>query len=161
MAMNETDLGDVGQVKMKVLEYEAAKSLCDELDEQLKEAKAQKDRAEKDVIMALLEIEERTGIDDLKVKVADRNYGVKQKDFFSIPATDRAEAYRLLKELGHGDIVVERVDDRTLSNEMAAVIAAYRAEHPHSEEEFPAEYEELLSHMKRFMKPSLSRVIAK
>ena len=152
---------EVSQVKDLVLSYEAIRSVCDELDEKIKEAKAQKEDAEKKLIMAILDIEEKTGIDDLKVKVEGRNYGVKVKDYFSIPSTDRVAAYQLLKDLGHGDIVVERVDDRTLSKEMSTVIEEYRAGHPDSVEEFPAEYEELLTHMNRYPKPSLSRVMAR
>lgn len=152
---------EVAQIKDLVLNYEAVRSVYDELNERLEEARKNKEAAEKAVVMAILDVAERTGIDDLKVKVEGRNYGVKVKDFFSIPKADRAEAYQLLKELGHGDLVVEKVDDRTLSNEMAGVIEQFRAEHPDSIEEFPAEYEPLLAHMNRFPKPSLTRVMAR
>lgn len=152
---------EFGQIKDLVLNYEAVRSVYDELNERLEEARKNKEAAEKAVVMAILDVAERTGIDDLKVKVEGRNYGVKVKDFFSIPKADRAEAYQLLKELGHGDLVVEKVDDRTLSNEMAGVIEQFRAENPDSIEEFPAEYEPLLAHMNRFPKPSLTRVMAR
>lgn len=152
---------EVSQIKDLVLSYEAVRSVCDELEEKMKEARANKEEAEKKLIMAILDVEEKTGIDDMKVKVEGRNYGVKVKDFFSIPKADQAAAYQILKDLGHGDIVAEKVDDRTLSKEMATVIEAYRASHPNSAEEFPAEYEELLSHMNRYPKPSLSRVMAR
>lgn len=152
---------EVSQIKDLVLSYEAVRSVYDELEEKMKEARANKEEAEKKLIMAILDVEEKTGIDDLKVKVEGRNYGVKVKDFFSIPKADQAAAYQILKDLGHGDIVVEKVDDRTLSKEMATVIETYRASHPNSAEEFPAEYEELLSHMNRYPKPSLSRVMAR
>lgn len=152
---------EFAQIKDLVLNYEAVRSVYDELNERLEEARKNKEAAEKAVVMAILDVAERTGIDDLKVKVEGRNYGVKVKDFFSIPKADRAEAYQLLKELGHGDLVVEKVDDRTLSNEMAGVIEQFRAENPDSIEEFPAEYEPLLAHMNRFPKPSLTRVMAR
>lgn len=152
---------EFGQIKDLVLNYEAVRSVYDELNERLEEARKNKEAAEKAVVMAILDVAERTGIDDLKVNVEGRNYGVKVKDFFSIPKADRAEAYQLLKELGHGDLVVEKVDDRTLSNEMAGVIEQFRAENPDSVEEFPAEYEPLLAHMNRFPKPSLTRVMAR
>jgi len=152
---------EFAQIKDLILNYEAVRSVYDELNERLEEARKNKEAAEKAVVMAILDVAERTGIDDLKVKVEGRNYGVKVKDFFSIPKADRAEAYQLLKELGHGDLVVEKVDDRTLSNEMAGVIEQFRAENPDSIEEFPAEYEPLLAHMNRFPKPSLTRVMAR
>ena len=114
-----------------------------------------------DVISAIMDAQEQTGVEGLRVGYEGRNYSVKVKDFFTIPKADQAEAYQILKDLGHGDIVVEKVDDRTLSKEMATVIEAYRTGHPNSTEEFPAEYEELLSHMNRYSKPSLSRVMAR
>ena len=152
---------EMSQVKDLVLSYEAIRSVCDELDEKIKEAKAQKEDAEKKLIMAILDIEEKTGIDDLKVKVEGRNYSVKVKNFFRIPKAEQDVAFRLLKELGKGDIVVERVDERTLTKEMEYESAKYRENHPNSVEEFPAEYEELLAHMERYDKPSLSRVMAR
>lgn len=156
-----TETTEFAQIKDLVLDYEAIRSVYDELNTKLGEAKTKKEAAEKAVVMAILNVAEKTGIDDLKVKVEGRNYGVKVKDFFSIPKADRADAYRLLKDLGHGDLVVETVDDRTLSNEMAEVIADYRKAHPNSTEEFPAEYEALLTHMNRYPKATLSRVMAR
>ena len=152
---------EMTQIRDLVTAYETARSAYEDLNQQLEEAKKTKDEWEKAVIMAILDTAERTGIDDLKVKVEGRSYGVKVKDFFSIPKADRSEAFQLLKELGHGDLVVEKVDDRTLSNEMAEVIEQYRAENPGATEEFPAEYEPLLAHMNRFPKPSLTRVMAR
>lgn len=157
--MNEN--GEVLKINHLVLEYENLRSQYDEMKEAFDALKAQKDAAEQSVIMAILEVAENSGIDDLKVKVEGRNYGVRKKDYYTIPAADRPEAFRILKELGRGDIVVERVDDRTLSSEMDEVASAYRAENPSSEEEFPAEYEELLTHMNRYRKTTLSRVMAR
>ena len=152
---------EMSQVKDLVLSYEAIRSVCDELDEKIKEAKAQKEDAEKKLIMAILDIEEKTGIDDLKVKVEGRNYSVRVKNYFRIPKAEQAVAFQLLKELGKGDIVVEKVDERTLTKEMEYESEKYRVNHPDSAEEFPAEYEELLAHMERYDKPSLSRVMAR
>ena len=152
---------EMQQIRDLALAYEAIRSEYDEMEEALKAVKARKDEAENRLIMAIMDIEEKTGIDDVKFKVEGRNYSVKVKDFFTIPKADQAEAYQILKDLGHGDIVVEKVDDRTLSKEMATVIEAYRTGHPNATEDFPAEYEELLSHMNRYSKPSLSRVMAR
>ena len=152
---------ETSQLRDLVLIYEEKRSAAEELDAQLKEANAAKTEAERNLIMAILSVAEETGIDDLSVNVEGRKYTVKVKDFFSIPKAEKDEAYRLLRELGHGDLITERVDDRTLSSEMASVMEEYRSEHPGCVEEFPAEYEPLLAVMNRYPKPSLSRVKAK
>jgi len=152
---------ETSQLRDLVLIYEEKRSAAEELDAQLKEANAAKTEAERNLIMAILSVAEETGIDDLSVNVEGRKYTVKVKDFFSIPKAEKDEAYRLLRELGHGDLITERVDDRTLSSEMASVMEEYRSGHPGCVEEFPAEYEPLLAVMNRYPKPSLSRVKAK
>ena len=151
----------VSQLRDLVLTYEEKKAACDELEAELKEAKAAKEAAEKAVIDAILTTAETTGIDDLGVTVEGRRYTVKLKDYYSIPKEAREEAFGLLRELGHGDIIVERVDDRTLSSEMAAVIEEYHNLLPEAEEDFPAEYEPLVACMRRYSKPSLSRLKVK
>lgn len=151
----------VGQLRDLVLAYEEKKAIADDLDAQLKEAKTAKDAAEKAVIDAILTTAEATGIDDLGVTVEGRKYTVKLKDFYSIPKEAREEAFGLLRELGHGDIIVERVDDRTLTSEMAAVMEEYHNMLPDAEDDFPADYEPLLACMRRYSKPSLSRTKVK
>ena len=152
---------ETSQLRDLVLIYEEKRSAAEELDAQLKEANTAKTEAERNLIMAILSVAEETGIDDLSVNVEGRKYTVKVKEFFSIPKAEKDEAYRLLRELGHGDLITERVDDRTLSSEMASVMEEYRSGHPGCVEEFPAEYEPLLAVMNRYPKPSLSRVKAK
>ena len=144
-----------------VLAYEEARSAAEELDAQLKEAKAKKDAAENAVITAILSVAEETGIDDLSVSVEGRKYAVKVKEYYSIPKPNRDEAFQLLRELGHGDLITERVDDRTLSSEMATVREEYLADHPDGDEKYPAAYEPLLAIMTTYTKPSLSRVKTK
>ena len=152
---------EVSQLRDLVLAYEDKRGIAEDLDAQLKEANAAKTEAERNLIMAILSVAEETGIDDLSVNVEGRKYSVKVKDYFSIPKAEKDEAYRLLRELGHGDLITERVDDRTLSSEMASVMEEYRNVHPDSAEEFPVEYEPLLAVMNRYPKPSLSRIKAK
>lgn len=144
-----------------VLAYEDARSAAEELDAQAKEAKAKKDAAEAAVINAILSVAEETGIDDLSVSVEGRKYAVKVKEYYSIPKPNRDEAFQLLRELGHGDLITERVDDRTLSSEMATVREEYLAEHPDGNENYPAEYEPLVAIMNTYQKATLSRVKAK
>lgn len=152
---------EASQLRDLVLTYEDKRGIAEDLDAQLKEANAAKTEAERNLIMAILSVTEETGIDDLSVNVEGRKYSVKVKDYFSIPKAEKDEAYRLLRELGHGDLITERVDDRTLSSEMASVMEEYRNVHPDSSEEFPVEYEPLLAVMNRYPKPSLSRIKAK
>ena len=47
--------------------------------------------------------------------VAGRRYGIKVKPFYSIRKDQRDEAFAALRTLGLGDLIVEKVDDRTLT----------------------------------------------
>ena len=152
---------EFGKVSAMIEEYERLRSETDELNETLKELNRQKEAAENQIVMTLLDMAERTGIDDLSVKVGSRKYSAKKAEYFTIPKADRDEAFQLLRQLGHGDLITERVDDRTLSKELAEVSEAYHKENPDSADRFPAEYEPLMMHMNLFVKTSLSRVMAR
>ena len=152
---------EASQLRDLVTVYEERRSIAEELDEEAKAAKAERDKAENDLINAILAVAEETGIDDLSVTAEGRKYSVRMKDYYTIPKANRDEAYELLRELGHGDLITEKVDDRTLSKEMAEVAAAYRAENPDGAEDFPGEYEPLMAMLNRYSKPSLGRVIAR
>jgi hypothetical protein len=152
---------EMAKINNLAREYEEARSLADELKAELEEANKQKASAELALINEILTVAEATGIDDLTATVDGRKYSVKTKDYYSIPKENRDEAFQLLRDLGHGDLITERVDDRTLTSEMATVREEYRSECPESEEDYPAEYEPLLAIMKVYNKPTLGRVKAK
>lgn len=152
-------MSENGTIEYLVTQYENARSIHEELAAQEKEAKAQMDAAEKELIMAILSAEEAAGVDSLKVNCNGRNYGATIKTFYTIPKADRDDAFEELRNLGHGDLITEKVDDRTLTKELQSVIASWHREH--AEEDYPPEYEVLMSHVSRYDKPSLSRVLAR
>lgn len=143
------------------LEYEAKRSLVDELDSQLKDAKAEKEEAEAKLIQAILYAEEENGIDSLTVTAGGRKYGVSKKSYYRIPATNTDEAYQILRDLSLGDLIKETVDQKTLSSVLRAKSEEYMSEHPDSNEEFGAEFEPLLAVIDKYDKTTLSRVKAK
>ena len=148
---------DLSSVRALVENYETLRGQAEEIEKGLKELKAQRDAAEHAVIAALLDAMEQTGIDDLTVKVGGFKYGASAKEYYGIPKAEQDAAFPLLRELGMGDLIVEKVDDRTLSKELRDISEAYREQHPNSIENFPAEYEPLLTHLNRYPKPQLSR----
>ena len=89
-----------------------------ELAETVKENNAAIEEQEKQIISAMLDLAEAAGLDDpssFTVDVAGRRYGVKIKPFYSIRKDDRDVAFSMLRTLGLGDLIVEKVDDRTLT----------------------------------------------
>ena len=148
---------DVTGVTALVEQYETLRAQAEELEGELKELKSQRDAAEREVIRALLDAMEQTGVDDLTVKVGGYKYGASAKEYYSIPKEAQAEAFPLLRELNMGDLIVERVDDRTLSKELRDVMDLYAATHPEEAGRFPMEYEPLLAQLKRYVKPALTR----
>lgn len=88
------------------------------LAEETKANNAQIEQAEKDIIASMLDLAEDAGLDDpsgFTVDVAGRRYGIKVRQFYSIRKEQRDEAFAALRTLGLGDLIVEKVDDRTLT----------------------------------------------
>lgn len=96
----------------------ALKERKKELADLVKENNAAIEEQEKLVISAMLDLAEAAGLDDpasFTVDVDGRRYGVKVKSFYSIRKEQRDEAFAALRTLGLGDLIVEKVDDRTLT----------------------------------------------
>lgn len=94
------------------------KELKNEIAENLKACNAQIEQAEKEIIASMLDLADAAGLDDpsgFTVDVAGRRYGIKVKPFYSIRKDQRDEAFAALRALGLGDLIVEKVDDRTLT----------------------------------------------
>ena len=129
-------MATVSAVAVKIRDLEVLKAQKDDLKEQLAALGQRVDQAQDEVISMILDLEEQTGVQGMRLLVDGRNYSVTRKSFFSIPKDARDEAFPLLRELGHGDLIVERVDDRSLSKELAAVMEANGGE-------LPEEYQQL------------------
>lgn len=135
--------------KIKDLEFLAAQQA--DLKESIAALNKRVDAAEADVIAAIMDMEEENGVDDLRVTVNGRNYSVTTKEYFSIPKAQRDTAYPLLRDLGLGELITERVDDRSLSKELAVIMEDNGGE-------LPPEYEGL--GLTRYTKPTLRNVRA-
>lgn len=140
-------------LKSKIQRYEELRSQGDALKDQVAEINRQRDALEAEIIADMLDVQEQLGVDDFSLGVDGRKYKVTVKHFYSITKANRDAAYPLLRDLGLGDLITEKVDDRTLTKELSTV----------AEENggmLPEEFAELMEHVSAYDKPSMSRVKA-
>ena len=140
-------------IGLKIAAYEALREQADELAAQLKEINSRKDAAEDDVISTLLDIQDQTGAENMRIEYEGRNYSVTTKSYYTIPKAKKDEAFEAMRDLGMGDLIQEKVDDRTLTKELEAV----REDH---DGELPDEYAPLLDMVSTYTKSALRRVKA-
>lgn len=137
----------------KIQHYEALRAQADQLKETLSELNRQKDAAEAEVISTLLDLQDDLGIDKFSMTVDGRKYSISVKHYFSITKAERDAAYPLLRDLGMGDLITEKVDDRTLTKELTTAADENGGV-------LPEDFAELMEHVSAYDKPSLSRVKA-
>lgn len=124
-----------------------------QLEELVKENNALLKQTEKDLVTAFLDVAESAGFDDptaFKVSLDGRNYGVSVKHYYSIKAEDKDAAYAALRELGMGDLIVEKVDNRTLTKSLQQIID------DNGGAELPEAYADLASTLKEYDEPSIT-----
>ena len=121
---------NLSAISEMIADYERRKAANKETEDMLKIAKAETDRLEAQIIQLILDAEEACGLDDLSMEVAGRKYGVAVKSYWRIPAAHKDEAFKLLREIGMGDLITERVDDRTLTREINDILEANKGELP-------------------------------
>lgn len=95
-----------------------------QLSEQTKENSAQIEQAERAIISAMLDMAEAAGLpspDDFSIVVDGRKYGVAVSPHYSIRAEDRDAAFTALRTVGLGDLIVERVDERSLTRALVQI----------------------------------------
>ena len=139
-------------IAAKIAAFEELRTQTDELKEQLSELNKQKDAAEAEVIRAMLDMEEETGT-AVRVGYEGRNYSVSVKQYYSIPKDKKDLAFICLRDLGMGDLIQEKVDDRTLTKELSTIFEENGCQ-------FPEEYDNLFQCMSQYEKPALRRVKA-
>lgn len=139
-------------IAAKIAAFEELRTQADELKEQLSELNKQKDAAEAEVIRAMLDMEEETGT-AVRVGYEGRNYSVSVKQYYSIPKDKKDLAFTCLRDLGMGDLIQEKVDDRTLTKELSTIFEENGCQ-------FPEEYDNLFQCMSQYEKPALRRVKA-
>lgn len=137
----------------KIQIYESLREAAETAKAALSEINKQLDAAEADVISAILDAQEETGVEGLRVGYEGRNYSVTTKSYYTIPKAKKDEAFEAMRDLGMGDLIQEKVDDRTLTKELEAV----REDH---DGELPDEYAPLLDMVSTYTKSALRRVKA-
>lgn len=109
---------DVKTLSSLIEELATLKDRKKELAEIVKENNAAIEAQEKQVISAMLDLADAAGLEDpsgFTVDVSGRRYGITIKPYYSIRKDKRDEAFAALRTLGLGDLIVEKVDDRTLT----------------------------------------------
>ena len=137
----------------KIQVYESLREAVDSAKAALSELNKQLDAAEAEVIGAILDIKEQTGAEDMRIEYDGRNYSVTVKNYYTIPKPNRDAAYEAMRNLGMGDLIQEKVDDRTLSKELETVYEEHGCQ-------FPEEYEPLFGWLTQYDKSTLRRVKA-
>ena len=133
--------------------YESLRAESEAMKAQLDELNKRKDAAEAAVISAILDAQEQNGVEGLRVGFDGRNYSVTVKNFYTIPKPHRDAAFEQMRNLGMGDLIQERVDDRTLTKELEAV-------YEENGGALPPEYDPLLENLNSYSKSALRRVKA-
>ena len=112
---------DKSTLGRKLARYASLKDEKKRLAEQLKQHEGEISSWEKEIISDMCDMAEAAGLDsisDFSVVIDGRRYGVIRKPFYSIRADDRAGAFEALRSVDLGDLITERVDDRTLTKTM-------------------------------------------
>ena len=94
------------------------------LSDETKDNNASIEDSEKEIISAMLDMAESAGLDDVdhfSVIVDGRRYGVSTRQMYTIRAADREVAFNALRAVGLGDLITERVDERTLSRTLTDI----------------------------------------
>lgn len=113
----ENNLSD----KLRLLQFlidqkKAVDKAAKDLSSQIEEKKAE-------VQQEIIDQAEAMGISasDFSVTVDGRKYGLTVKPYYSIRAGDREQAFPMLRMLGLGDLIVEKVDDRSLTKRLVEI----------------------------------------
>lgn len=139
-----------GAIGAKIAEYEKARAVVEEREEELKALKQLRDAAESEVIGAILDAMDEADLDDMKVGYEGRNYYVTVRTMYSITKAQRDAAFPLLRDLGMGDLIQETVDDRTLTKELESLREANHGT-------LPDDYAELADCISTYDKKTLIR----
>ena len=134
-------------------EYENLRAESEEKKAELDALNKRRDAAEAAVITAILDAQEQNGVEGLRVGWDGRNYSVTVKNYYTIPKPNRDAAYEAMRNLGMGDLITEKVDDRSLTKELEEVFEENGCM-------YPEEYIPLFELMNSYGKTTLRRVKA-
>lgn len=129
-------MSEVNILSTAIRRFEALREEQAAQKERLAVLTAQVGEAETEIIRQLLDLAEAMGAGSARVTVDGRNYSVSEATYYRIPKAARDTAFPALRQLGMGYLIQEKVDDRTLTRELAL-----RAEEHGGQ--LPEEYEAL------------------
>lgn len=140
----------IDAIGAKIEAYEQLRERAEQLKDELTELNKQKDAAEAEVIAGILDAQEQTGVGGMRVEYNGRKYAVTVKNYYTIPKANRDDVLEMMRLLGMGDLIQERVDDRTLTNELEAATEENGGE-------LPDMYSELVDSLAGYSKSTLMR----
>lgn len=107
--------------KLRALQYLTDQKR--EIDKVAKDLSGRIEEQKAAIQRAIIDQAEEMGISaaDFSVTVDGRKYGLTIKSYYSINAADREEAFPMLRLLGLGDLIVEKVDDRGLTKRLQEI----------------------------------------
>ena len=111
-------------IAAKVSSYEQHRKTLAGVKDRARVIQEEIDRLELEIISDMADMADGANLTlgNLKLDINGRNYSVSVKEYFAIRAADRIEGYAALRAAGLGDLITERVDDRTLSNTLRVEI---------------------------------------
>ena len=143
----------ISEISEKIKRYEQLREIRDQLKTNLAEAQKMMDDAEREIITGIMDLQDETQVEKMVVMTDGRRYSVTMKHYYSITKEQKERAFPLLRAVGLGDLIVERVDDRTLTKELATAAEENGGT-------LPEEFSELVGALSEYDKPSLSRTKA-
>lgn len=143
----------VETISGKIARYENLREQAEAVKAELDALNKQKDEAEAEVITAILDEQEASGVEALRIGYEGRNYSVAVKQYYGIPAASKDSVLECMRDLNMGDLIQERVDDRTLTKELESVMEENGGD-------FPEEYSTLVERLRCYSRSTLRRVKA-
>jgi histidyl-tRNA synthetase len=140
-------MSELQTIDRKIGNYEEIKSELASAKDVVSKLTEQLNAAEAEVITSLLDLAEQTGAEKTRVTVNGRNYSVTVKSYYHIPKERCDQAFPTLRAFGLGHLIQEKVDDRSLTNELNAIAEQNGGL-------LPAEYDDI--GMTSYDKPRLS-----
>ena len=133
------DTASFSNIAEKIAAYESRREQIACLKAQEKNLGEEAERLEKEIIVDMADLAEASGLTlgSLKLEIDGRNYSASVKEFFAIRAADRVKGFAALRAAGLGDLITERVDDRTLTNAIREEIKQNGGEMPEHLDDIP------------------------
>ncbi len=95
--------------------FASQRDLKKELEDQLQGIKDDMEKTEAAMVTEMLDLDMPKFVHD------GYSYSLSSKTYYNMPAADREQGFEMLRGLGLGFLIQERLDDRSLTNQLNAV----------------------------------------